>query len=77
MRATQLTRALMAPPTASVDETWRTHLRAHLSSAIAPVVERLPCGEQLTVTLPLLRQAIADPDSLAHDNVPFAWKMRR
>jgi hypothetical protein len=74
MRATQLTRALVAPPTVSVDETWRTHLRAHLSSGIVPVVERLPRGEELTVTLPLLRKAIAHPDSLADDEVPFAWK---
>jgi hypothetical protein len=74
MRATQLTRALVAPPTASVDEALRTHLRTHLSSGITPVVERLPRGEQLTVTLPLLRKAIAHPDSLAHDEVPFTWK---
>jgi hypothetical protein len=74
MRATQLTRALVAPPTASVDEALRTHLRVHLSSGITPLVERLPRGEQLTVTLPLLRKAIAHPDSLAHDEVPFTWK---
>jgi hypothetical protein len=74
MRATDLARALVASPVRFVDESCRSHLRERLSSGIAPMVERLPRGDQLVVTLPVLRRAKANPGSLAGDEEAFAWK---
>lgn len=71
---TELTRALAAAPSTSVDEGVRGQLREGLSSRIASSVDRLGPGEQVVVTLPLLRQARRRPESLAHPQEAFAWK---
>jgi hypothetical protein len=73
-RATDLTRALLAPPSDPVDEACRAHLRQRLSTGINPLVEQLPHGEQLVVSLPLLRRARSRPESLTDQEEPFAWK---
>ncbi len=74
MRTADLTRALVAPPTASVDEACRARVRERLCTGVGRVVEGLPRGEQLMVTLPLLRRATTHPDSLTREEDPFAWK---
>ncbi|HUY67535.1 MAG TPA: hypothetical protein VMV06_12005 [Acidimicrobiales bacterium] len=74
MRPGQLTRALSAPPTCSVDDACRAHLRDRLSSGLAPLVERLPRRQRLVVNLSDLRRARERPDSPSRQQEPFAWK---
>jgi hypothetical protein len=74
MRPGQLTRALSAPPTGSVDEACRAHLRDRLSSGLAPLVERLPRRQRLVVNLSDLRRARERPGSPSRGQEPFAWK---
>ncbi len=73
MTRAELTRALIAPPLGSV-EISRASFRERLSAGVGPVVERLPRGEQLVVTLQLLRKARLHPESLAGEEEPFSWK---
>lgn len=68
------TRALTAPAVTCVTDDDRARIREELVSALAPIVERLPRGEQMVVTLPLLRRAQSDPGSLVVPEEPFAWK---
>ena len=62
-----------APPAGALPEAIRSELRDRLRSGIAPVVERLPEGDQVVVTLPLLRRARIDPEGAAVEE-PFSWK---
>jgi hypothetical protein len=57
----------------SFPEAGRRELRDRLTEGIAPVVERLPAGDQVVVTLPLLRRAQGDPEAAAVEE-PFSWK---
>ncbi|MGO8873882.1 MAG: hypothetical protein ACLQPH_21260 [Acidimicrobiales bacterium] len=68
------TRALTAAASASVGDGGRARLRDRLVAGLPPVVERLPAGHQVVVTLSLLRRAQADPESLGTPDEPFAWK---
>jgi hypothetical protein len=70
-----MSRAAALVPDVSVPlpESFRSELRDRLTSGIAPVVERLPEGQQIVVTLPLLRRARTDPEGAAMDE-PFSWK---
>lgn len=73
-RTTELTRALSAPPLATVDEDCRRRLRRRLTSGIAGSVVGMPPGWQVELTMPLLRRAMARPDRLTTPEEPFAWK---
>ncbi len=68
------TRALVAPPSTSVDGDARTALRGQLVTRLSPLVARLPAAVPLTVSLPLLRQTRATPESLVAREEPFAWR---
>jgi hypothetical protein len=74
MRATELTRALIAPSGYSSDDGLRGQLRERLASGIGPMVERLAQGDHVVVSLPLLRQARNRPDSLGLPEEAFVWK---
>jgi hypothetical protein len=73
-RAADLTRALTAPPIAPIDDDTRLALRDRLVSAIGPIVEYLPPGDDVVVNLPLLRQARTCPELLSAPPEAFAWK---
>jgi hypothetical protein len=68
------TRALTAPPTASVGRAGRAALRHRLVDGLGALVAPLPAGDPVVVTLPLLRWARTRPDSLATPDQPFAWR---
>jgi len=68
------TRALLAPPSTSVDGDARAALRQQLVARLGPLVAPLPLAGPMVVTLPLLRQARAHPESLAAPDEPFAWR---
>ena len=70
----EVTRALVAAPSTSVDNGARARLQDDLSSRIALAVEHLAPGEQIVVTLPTLRQALVRPESLMQPDPPFEWK---
>ncbi len=68
------TRALVAPPSTSVDGDARTNLGRQLVARMGPLVAPLPSAVPLTISLPLLRQARATPGSLVAPEEPFAWR---
>jgi hypothetical protein len=68
------TRALTAPPAASVGPADRAALRRRLVDGLGASVASLPAGDPVVVTLPLLRYARARPDLLATPEEPFAWR---
>lgn len=72
--AAQRTLDVSAPAGGRVDTSDLLRIRDRLDAALPPVVERLPPGEQLVMTLPLLRKAGAGPDLLARPEEPFVWK---
>lgn len=74
MRTSELSRAIVAPPSAVIDAPTRQRLGHRLVTGVAGHVERLPEGEELEITLPLLRKALANPDLLLGPGEPFAWQ---
>ncbi len=74
MKPTELSRAVAAPVTPAVEGTERDHLGRQLLAGMASEVGRLPEGEQLEITLPWLRRALARPDLLPAPGEPFAWQ---
>ena len=74
VRARALSGAIVAPPSATIDDTGRLRVRHRLVTGVAHEVERLPEGEQLEITLPLLRRALARPELLLGPGEPFAWQ---
>ena len=72
--ALERTRALVAPPSGADLHSVGTAARLRLTAALPPLVERLPAGDQVVVTVPTLRQALVDPDRLARPEEPFRWK---
>ncbi len=72
--ATRCTQDLLAPAGAPVDDGDRLRIRDRLAAAIPPLVERLPHGQEVVVTLPLLRTVGIDPGALGRPEEPFAWK---
>ena len=68
------TRALVAPPSTSVDGDARTALRRQLVTRLSPLVAPLPAAVPLTVSLPLLRLTRATPEALGAPEEPFAWR---
>jgi hypothetical protein len=73
-RSVELTRILLAPPTAQVSDHERAMVRDRLMAGIGPVADGLAAGTQVEVTLALLRRARSHPEALAHPEEPFAWK---
>jgi hypothetical protein len=73
-RSTDWTQLLMAPATSSVDAGARHRVGRHLAAAIGELVHGLPPGDQVVVTLPIVRKAHLRPDLLAVPDEPFAWK---
>jgi hypothetical protein len=49
-------------------------VRQQLLRAVPALVEGLPIGAQMVITVPLLRQALRNPEALAEPEEPFAWK---
>ncbi len=72
--AVQRTLDLTAPAGPRVDDSELVQFRHRLSAALPPVVERLPAGQQVVMTLPLLRRARSRPEQLAQPEEPFVWK---
>ncbi|MGH9078531.1 MAG: hypothetical protein ACRDYE_00340 [Acidimicrobiales bacterium] len=70
----ELSRAVSAPAPAAIDRTRRDQVRDCLVEGVAREVERLPEGEHLTITLPLLRRTLAHPELLLGPDDPFAWR---
>jgi hypothetical protein len=73
-RPQEITAKILAPPGAPVDPGDRQRLRQHLLDAVPAWVEKLPVGDQIVVTLPLLRRADRDPETLVGPEEPFFWK---
>jgi hypothetical protein len=74
MRSTERTEVLVAPATTTVDSGVRHRLGDRLAEAVSALVHGLPAGEQVVVTLPIVRRAHARPDLLAVPDEPFGWK---
>ncbi len=70
----ELTTTLVGAPSTAVDERIWAGLRQNLSTRIAPLVEGRAPGDQVKLSLSLLRQARSRPESLADPPEPFAWK---
>ena len=75
-RPEELTAAILAPPLAPIGPSDRQLVRHRLLDAVPALVEKLPVGDQIVVTLPLLRRADRDPESLGAPEEPFVWKPR-
>ncbi len=71
---TEMTRALVAEPVASVDDAVRSRLADRLSARISAHADHLGDGVPLEVNLSLLRQARYRPESLPITPEPFSWK---
>jgi len=72
--AVQRTLDLSAPAGARVDDSELAQIRDRLMVALPPVIECLPAGQQVVMTLPLLRKARTCPEQLAQPEEPFVWK---
>jgi hypothetical protein len=69
-----LTSDLLAPARACIDGSARQDVRDRVLSAVPPLVEELRAGEQVVITLPVLRQAHQGVDITLGSDQPFAWK---
>ena len=69
-----LTSELLAPAHTCIDGRARQDVRDRLLSPVPPLVEDLPAGEQVAITLPVLRQARQGLDITLGSDQPFAWK---
>ncbi len=74
MRASELSRAIVAPPAVTIDDAARQRVAHRLITGAGRQVERLPEGERLEITLPLLRRALGHPELLLGPSEPFAWQ---
>jgi hypothetical protein len=74
MRAMELSRAVLAPAPPAIDPTDRDRIRQRLVEGVADEVERLPEGENLVITMPVLRRVLARPELLLRSGEPFAWQ---
>jgi hypothetical protein len=72
--AADVTGVLLEPAGGAFDDRLRDRLRERLASGIVPIVERLPAGEPIVVTLPLLRRARDLPDAPLLPEEAFVWK---
>jgi hypothetical protein len=72
--AADVTGLLLEPAGGGFDDRLRDRSRDRLISGVVPIVERLPAGGSITVTLPLLRRARARPDAPLLPEEAFVWK---
>jgi hypothetical protein len=68
------TSQLLAPARTCIDDGARQSVRDQLLSAVPPLVDQLPSGDQVVITLPALRQARLGPDGALRLDEPFTWK---
>lgn len=68
------TSQLLAPAHTCVDDVARQSVRDHLLSAVPSLVDELPAGDQVVITLPVLRQTLLGPDGTLRVDEPFTWK---
>ncbi|HXA31478.1 MAG TPA: hypothetical protein VNV87_04395 [Acidimicrobiales bacterium] len=68
------TSQLLAPARTCIDDVARQAVRDQLLSAIPPLVDELPAGDQVVITLPVLRQTLLTPDGALRLDEPFTWK---
>jgi hypothetical protein len=68
------TAQLLAPARTCVDDVARQAARDRVLSAVPTLVDELPAGDQVVITLPVLRQARWGPDGVLGTDQPFAWK---
>jgi len=68
------TSQLLAPAHTCIDDVARQSVRDQLLSAVPSLVDALPAGDQVIITLPVLRQALAGPDGALKVDEPFTWK---
>jgi hypothetical protein len=73
-RPQEVTARILASPEVAIGPSDRQLVRQRLLDAVPALVEKLPVGDQIVVTLPLVRQADRDPESLAGPEEPFFWK---
>lgn len=72
--AVERTRALLAPPAAGIRRPDGDAARVRLAAAISAQGVRSPAGQQVVLTVAMLRQALVDPGRLAFPQEPFRWK---
>lgn len=68
------TEQLLAPAHTCVDDVARQSVRDQLLSAVPSLVDELPPGDQVVITLPVLRQALLGPEGSLRLDEPFTWK---
>ncbi len=68
------TSQLLAPANTCIDDVARQSVRDRLLSAVPSLVDELPAGDQVIVTLPVLRQALVGQDGALRVDEPFTWK---
>jgi hypothetical protein len=71
---TAFTSDLLAPARTCIDDATRQDLRDRLLSGVPPLVDELPAGDQVVITLPVFRQARLGLDVTLGTDQPFAWK---
>jgi hypothetical protein len=65
---------LLAPARTCIDDAARQLVRDRLLSGVPPLVDELPAGEQVVITLPVLRQARLGLEGTFGPDQPFSWK---
>jgi hypothetical protein len=73
-RPQEVTAVILAPPVAPVAPSDRLQVHHRLLDAVPALAANLADGDQIVVTLPLLRRTDRDPESLAGPEEPFSWK---
>ena len=65
---------ILAPPVTPIGPDDRRRVHHRLLKAVPALAANLADGDQIVVTLPLLRRAGRDPESLGGPEEPFSWK---
>ena len=65
---------ILAPPVPPVGPDDRRRVHQRLLDAVLALAANVADGDRIVVTLPLLRRADRDPESLAAPEEPFSWK---
>jgi hypothetical protein len=74
--AAEVTDSIIRPPTALLGPEAAARARQRLSQEVPALVDRLPSGDQVVVSLAQLRRLGSDPTPGAGVEDPFAWKPR-
>lgn len=73
-RPQELTAVVLAPPAKPIGPDVRRRVHRRLLDAVPALAANLADGDQIVVSLPLLRRVDRDPESLAAPEEPFSWK---